>query len=78
MQFGPGVEVSMRNRMSEMQHEVSNRTLRSAAATRQAKSGTLTGLRSYFGTRFATVGQRLAGSSNGSVAGEPCTVACAG
>ncbi len=78
MQFGPGVEVSMRNHMFEMQREVSNRTLRSAAATRQAKSGSLAGLRVYVGNRFLAVGKQLANPQADFPAGESNTVICAG
>ena len=61
MQMGPGIEMSMRNRMIEMQREVSNRTLRSAAATRQAKPGSLAGLRAGIGTRRSVdAGEQLA------------------
>jgi hypothetical protein len=78
VQTGPGIEVSMRNRMIEMQREVSNRTLRSAAATRQAKSGSLAGLRAFIGTRLSLAGQQLANPTSGSMAGESPTVICAG
>ena len=78
MQIGPGIEISMRNRMMEMQREVSNSTLRSAAATRQAKPGSLTGFRAFIGTRLSLAGQQLAGPKCGSLAGESATVICAG
>lgn len=78
MQLGPGVELSMRAKMSETQREVSNRTLRSAAATRQAKSSTFSGLRAFFGTRLSAAGQRLAEPNCGSMAGESSAVICAG
>ena len=78
MQIGPGIEISMRNRMMEMQREVSNSTLRSAAATRQAKPGSLSGLRAFIGTRLSLAGQQLANPKCGSLAGESATVICAG
>jgi hypothetical protein len=64
--------------MIEVQHEVSNRTLRSAAATRQAKPGTLSGLRAFVGTRLSLAGQQLANPKCGSMAGETATAICAG
>ncbi len=78
MQYGPGVEVSMRNNMIEMQREVSNRTLRSAAATRQAKSGSLAGLRGYVGNRLMVAGKQLAGPNRDTLAGKSTAVICAG
>jgi hypothetical protein len=78
MHIGPGVELSMRNAMIESQREVSNRMLRSAAATRQAKSGTFSGLRSFFGTRLSAAGKQLASPKCGSMAGESSAVICAG
>lgn len=70
MQIGPGVEVSMRNRMIESQLEVSNRMLQSAAASRQVKYGSLAKLRASLGTRVASFGQQLAGTQRGSRAGD--------
>lgn len=78
MQMGPGVEMSMRNRIVEMQHEVSNRTLRSAAATRQSKSGSLAGLRVAIGTRLASFGQQLASVERGSTTVESTTATSVG
>ena len=78
MQIGPGIEVSMRNQMMDKQREVSNRTLRSAAATHQAKSGSLSGLRGFIGARLSAFGQQLAGPERGSMAAESTAVNCAG
>ena len=78
MQIGPGIEISMRNAMIESQREVSNRTLRSAAAARQPKSGSLTGLRAAIGIRLSALGNQLAEPKCGSTAGESSTVMCAG
>jgi len=78
VQIGPGVELSMRNRMIEMQREVSNSTLRSAAATRQVKSGSLSGFRASIGTRLGSFGQQLAGVECGSRTGESTAAACVG
>ena len=78
MQIGPGVEVSMRNAMIESQREVSNRTLRSAAATRQVKPGSLAGFRASIGTRLASFGQQLAGEECGSRTGESTAAVCVG
>ncbi len=78
MQIGPGVEVSMRNHMFEMRRGLSNRTLRSAAATRHAKPGSLTGLRAYVGHRFMMVSKQFAEPHCDSLAGESTAVICAG
>jgi hypothetical protein len=68
----------MRHRMIEMQREVSNSTLRSAAATRQAKSGSLAGFRASIGIRLSSLGQQLAGAERGSRTGESITAVSAG
>ncbi len=78
MQMGPGVEISMRNAMIESQREVSNRTLRSAAAARQAKPSIFSVFRAFFGNRLSMAGQRLASPECGSLAGESTAVICAG
>ena len=78
MQIGPGVEVTMRSRMMEAQLEVSNRTLRSAAAARQANPGRLTGFRSWVGSRLSLSGRQLAGRECDPAVGETAPVMCAG
>ena len=78
MQIGPGIEIAMRNQMMEKQREVSNRTLRSAVATRQAKPSIFSGLRGFFGTRLSSMGKQLAEVECGSMVGESSTVNCAG
>ncbi|TXG81007.1 MAG: hypothetical protein E6R14_08355 [Thermomicrobiales bacterium] len=64
--------------MDEMQREVSNRTLRSAVATRQAKPSMFSGLRVFFGTRLSSLGKQLAEPKASSVAGESTALNSAG
>jgi hypothetical protein len=78
VQIGPGVEISMRNRMMETQLEVSNRTLRSAAAARHERTSPLAGFRSWIGSRLTSAGTQLAGPECGPAVGETATVMCAG
>ena len=60
MQIGPGIEISMRSNMMNSQLLVSNRTLRSAAATRGAKPGLVSSLRAWTGSVLLTAGASLA------------------
>lgn len=78
MQIGPGIEISMRAKMNETQLVVSNRTLRSAAATRQAKPGTFSSLRNWTGSVLRSAGVQLAGAGADSRVGDCSTVICAG
>lgn len=77
MQIGPGVDLSMRMAMIETQRVVSTRTLRSAAATHNAKSSPFSGLRTFIGTRLSVIGQRLVDPKCGSLAGDSTAVICA-
>ncbi|MCA9858255.1 MAG: hypothetical protein KC438_00965 [Thermomicrobiales bacterium] len=61
MQNGPGIEITMRGNMMEYQLDVSNRTLRSAAATRTAKRAPMTTLRISTGSFVASIGAMLVG-----------------
>ncbi len=61
MQNGPGIEITMRGNMLEYQLEVSNRTLRSAAAARTAKRGLVTTLRVSIGSFVTSIGAMLVG-----------------
>jgi hypothetical protein len=78
VQIGPGIEISMRAKMIESQLVVSNSTLRSAAATRQAKPGTLPSLRTWTGSVLRSAGVQLASVGTDSRIGECSTVICAG
>ena len=78
MKIGAGAEVSMRSHMFELQRGLSNRTLRSAAATRLAKPGSLTGLRAYVGHCFMMVGKQLAEPHGDPPASTSTAVICAG
>ena len=78
MQMGPGVEVSMRAKMVETEILVSNRMLRSAAATRQAKPGVISSLRTFTGTVLQNAGALLAAEKADPAIGECPTVVCAG
>jgi hypothetical protein len=78
MQIGPGIEISMRSNMMESQRVVSNRMLRSAAATHRAKPGMLSTLRAKTGSVFHVAGASLAGRERHPAIGKCSTVICAG
>ena len=77
MQIGPGIEISMRSNMMNSQLLVSNRTLRSAAATRGAKPGILSSLRAWTGSALHLAGASLAGREVDPSIGNCSTVMCA-
>ena len=77
MQIGPGIEVSMRSNMMESQRVVSNRMLRSAAATRRAKPGLVSSLRAWTGSALHLAGASLAGREVDPSIGNCSTVMCA-
>jgi hypothetical protein len=77
VQIGPGIEVSMRSNMMNSQLDVSNRTLRSAAATRGAKPGILSSLRAWTGSALHLAGASLAGREVDPSIGNCSTVMCA-
>jgi hypothetical protein len=77
VQIGPGIEVSMRSNMMNSQLDVSNLTLRSAAATRGAKPGILSSLRAWTGSALHFAGASLAGREADSTIGNCSTVICA-
>lgn len=61
VQYGPGVEISMRTKMMEAQQNVKNSTLRSAAAAQSGRTGSFTGFRSWIGSQVIQLGRQLAG-----------------
>lgn len=64
--------------MIESQLDVSNRMLRSAAATRQAKPGMFSSLRKWIGSAVHDAGIQLASIERRPAIGECNTVICAG
>lgn len=77
MQLGPGIEITMRSRMIESQRVVSNRMLRSAAATQLAKPGMFSSLRTGIGSAIRDAGAQLASIERRPAIGECTTVTCA-
>jgi hypothetical protein len=77
VQMGPGVEISMRSKMIESQLIVSNRMLRSAAATHQVKPGLISSLRHSIGSAFHLAGASLAGGKQRPMVGDCSAVICA-
>jgi hypothetical protein len=77
VQIGPGIEVSMRSNMMESQRLVSNRTLRSAAATPSAKPGLVSSLRNWTGSALHHAGASLVGRERHPSIGNCSTVICA-
>ena len=77
MQIGPGIEISMRSNMLEKQLVVSNRMLRSAAATHEASRGNNRPLRARIGMALHRLGTSIAGREPNPAIGDCSLVNCA-